>query len=41
MPTRIMAEVASQYSNTQDDLLELVDGLTDAQIRWTPNPTTP
>lgn len=41
MSTHIMAEVASQYSNTQDDLLELVEGLTDAQIHWTPGPTAP
>jgi DinB superfamily len=41
MSNSIMAEVASQYGNTQDDLLELVEGLIDAQINWTPNQTTP
>lgn len=41
MTTSIMTEVASQYSNTQEDLLELVEGLTDEQFSWTPNPTTP
>lgn len=41
MAEGIMAEIARQYCDTQDDLLELVEGLSDAQIRWTPNVTTP
>ncbi len=41
MPDSIMVEIAKNYCDTQDDLLELVDGLTDKQIAWTPNATTP
>ncbi len=41
MSNSIMAEIAKNYCDTQDDLLELVDGLTDEQITWTPNATTP
>lgn len=41
MTNSIMAEIAKQYCDTQDDLLELVDSLTDEQIGWTPNATTP
>jgi len=36
-----MAEISTQYRATQEDRLDLVDGLTDAQIVWTPNETTP
>lgn len=41
MPLRIMAEIFEQYCTAQDNLLGLVEGLTDEQIRWTPNLTTP
>ena len=41
MTTSIMAEIAERYGTTQDNLLELVAGLTDAQLGWTPNATTP
>ena len=41
MPESIMAEIARKYRDTQEDLLALVDGLTDEQIIWTPNETTP
>ena len=41
MSESIMAEISARYRATQDDLLELVDGLTDEQIVWTPNETTP
>jgi len=41
MTKTIMAEILRQYSDTHDDLLDLVDGLTDEQIQWTPNATSP
>ncbi len=41
MPESIMAEIARKYCDTQDALLELVDGLADEQLAWTPNQTTP
>ncbi len=41
MPTSIMAEISERYGTTHDNLLELVEGLTDAQLGWTPNATTP
>ncbi len=41
MPESIMSEIAKRYCDTQDDLLELVESLTDEQIAWTPNATTP
>lgn len=41
MPNTIMSELRARYQTNQDNLLELVDTLTDAQIAWMPNPTTP
>jgi hypothetical protein len=41
MTNSIMAELARRYRVNHEALLELVDGLTDAQIAWTPNDTTP
>ena len=41
MSKSIMAEIARRYRDTQDALLELVDGLIDEQLTWTPNQTTP
>ncbi len=41
MTESIMSEISKQYRSTQEDLLNLVDRLTDEQIRWTPNATTP
>jgi DinB superfamily len=41
MSESIMAEICRQYCATQDDMLDLVAGLTDEQIVWTPNETTP
>jgi hypothetical protein len=41
MTEGIMTEIATQYRNTHENLLDLVDGLTNAQIGWTPNETTP
>lgn len=41
MSESIMAEIARKYRDTQTDLLDLVDGLTEEQIAWTPNETTP
>ncbi len=41
MATSIMAEITERYSTTQENLLALVEGLTDEQLRWTPNATTP
>jgi hypothetical protein len=41
MTESIMAEISKQYRRTHEDLLNLVDGLTDEQIVWTPNATTP
>jgi hypothetical protein len=41
MTETIMAEIAKQYQRTHEDLLHLVDRLTDEQIAWTPNATTP
>lgn len=41
MTDSIMAELGSRYRLNQENLLELVDGLTEAQITWTPNETTP
>jgi hypothetical protein len=37
----IMAELARHYRRTHVNLLDLVDSLTDAQIAWAPNATTP
>ncbi len=36
-----MAELAGRYRVNHENLLELVDGLADEQILWTPNDTTP
>ncbi|NJM41706.1 MAG: DinB family protein [Anaerolineae bacterium] len=41
MTNSIMAELAGRYRINQQNLLELVEGLTDEQIAWTPNATTP
>lgn len=41
MSTSIMITIARQYRETQEALLDLVDGLTDDQIGWSPNETTP
>jgi hypothetical protein len=41
MTTSIMAEISERYRTTHANLLELVDGLTEAQLAWTPNATTP
>ncbi|HRF50866.1 MAG TPA: DinB family protein [Anaerolineales bacterium] len=37
----ITAELARRYRQNQDGLLELIGGLTDDQIGWSPNETTP
>ena len=37
----ITAELASRYRQNQEILLELIDDLTDEQIAWAPNGTTP
>ncbi len=41
MTDSIMAEISEQYRNAHENLLTLVDSLTDEQIAWTPNETTP
>lgn len=41
MTKTIMAEIGRQYRNTHENLLDLVETLTDDQIAWTPNETTP
>jgi hypothetical protein len=41
MTASIMTELASRYRRNQENLFELVSGLTDEQIAWTPNETTP
>lgn len=41
MTKSIMAEICKQYQTTHNNLLDLVDNLTDDQIAWTPNETTP
>lgn len=41
MTDSIMAELANRYRLNQENLLELVSSLTDEQIAWTPNDTTP
>ena len=41
MPQNIRADISAHYCNTHQILLELVATLTDEQIRWTPNATTP
>ena len=41
VPTSIMAGISRQYRETQEAALDLVDGLTDEQLGWSPNETTP
>jgi hypothetical protein len=41
MSESIMAEISEQYRNTHEKLLNLIVNLTDEQIGWTPNATTP
>ncbi len=41
MPENIMAEISRQYRLVHENLLDLVDGLTDEQIKWIPGGTTP
>lgn len=41
MADSIMAEISEQYRNAHENLLTLVESLTDEQIGWTPNETTP
>ena len=36
-----MAEIYEQYRNTHENLLNLIINLTNEQIGWTPNSTTP
>lgn len=41
MTGSILSELAARYCLNQENLLELADGLTDAQLAWMPNATTP
>ena len=41
MPKSIMSVICEQYRNTHEILLDLIDSLSDEQIGWTPNATTP
>jgi hypothetical protein len=41
MTNSIMADIAKKYRDTHESLLKLVAGLTDEQMGWTPNATTP
>jgi DinB family protein len=41
MTQSVMAGISKLYANRQDLLLELVATLTEEQIRWAPNDTTP
>jgi hypothetical protein len=41
MTESIMAEISEQYRNAHENLLDLIVNLTDEQIGWTPNETTP
>ncbi|MBI5295702.1 MAG: DinB family protein [Chloroflexi bacterium] len=41
MTDSIMAEISDRYRTNQENLLELVSGLSGEQIAWTPNETTP
>ncbi len=41
MSESIMAEISEQYRNTHENLPALIIHLTDEQIGWTPNATTP
>jgi len=36
-----MAELSNRYRVNQENLIELVEGLTDEQIAWSPNETSP
>jgi hypothetical protein len=41
MTESIMDKISEQYRTVHENLLALVDGLTDEQIGWMPNETTP
>jgi hypothetical protein len=41
MTESIMAEISRQYRLVHENLLDLVDGLTDEQIQWISGETTP
>jgi len=41
MPESIMTEISRKYHVVHENLLDLVDSLSDEQIRWTANQTTP
>ena len=41
MSESIMAEISEQYRNSHENLLNLIVHLTNEQISWTPNKTTP
>jgi hypothetical protein len=41
MTESIMDEISEQYRTVHENLLALVDSLTDEQIGWMPNETTP
>jgi hypothetical protein len=41
MTDSVMAEISKQYRIVHENLLDLVDGLTDEQIQWISNKTTP
>jgi len=41
VPVSIMSTLARQYCETQEAALDLVDDLTDGQLAWSPNETTP
>ncbi len=41
MSNSIMTAIARQYRETQEAMLDVVDGLTDDQLAWSPNETTP
>ena len=41
MSNSFMAQIAQKYRDTQDALLERANSLTDEQLTWTPNRTTP
>ena len=41
MTRSIMTELSNRYRVNHDNLLELVGGLTDEQLAWRPNATTP
>ena len=41
MSDSVMTTIARQYRETQEAILDLIDGLTDDQLAWSPNETTP